>query len=336
MKRVWLVFFSVLFAFSLASCSRKPKTSCVYGSEIPADILGRVSQIGSDITVAFEQDRFDDIYAYSSELLKKVQGPEQFKMLSAAMKSNLGPLSFSKLDEAYYLRNKAGKKYDSVMVPCNLGAENVNDIYQVPPNSEVVSLIYGVMAGKERAIIFIELIKEGSDWKLISLVPSPATVQGKNVDGYIQLARKAREAGKFRLAIVYYDMAYLLSDLSPNVMEFVAQKTMEEMSQVKADYVPTGESQIWNITAETTPEVYNVDVFFLKGQPWVNIDWLTENFDDKPKLDATSAKILEFAFQRFPEYREFFTGIMVTAHSPDPRLINEVYRKTRQFPATAK
>jgi hypothetical protein len=207
----------------------------------------------------------------------------------------------------------------------------MNDIYQVPKNSEIVSLIYGVRAGDENADIFMEMIKQGTSWKLFSIVLTPTTFNGKKVDDFISMARKAREENKLRLATLYYKIAYLLSNISPNVDAYVARKTLEEMGQIKTDYVPLGELQTWNIDADTKPEVFNLDVIFEKGEPWVEIQWIATDLGDTAKLELTSDKILDFAFKNFPEYRDFFKGIVVTARSRDPKLVNQAYRRVRSF-----
>jgi hypothetical protein len=331
MRKLSAIALAGLLAASLAGCSRKPKTSCVYGDQIASTILEPVIQMGNTIAVALEQDRYDDIYNTGSELLKKTQTPEQFKLVLQTMKQNLGPLEFSRVREAFYLKNKAGKKFNTVLVPCSLGEEGINDLYQVPSNSEVVALIYSTMAGEENADIFIELIKQGEDWKLFSIALAPTSYRGLKVEDFVNLARKAREANKPRLAILYYKAAFLFSNLSPNVDEYVGRKIVGELAQVKADYIPTGTPQVWNISTETRPDVFNVDVMFSQGEPWVNIEWLTDNFDNTAKLEGTSEQILDFAFKNFPEYREFFTGIMVSARSQNPKLFNQVFRKVRRF-----
>jgi len=331
MKKPIVLLFAALIAVTFFNCNRKPKTSCVYGDKIPANVLSPVIQLGDTLAIALEQDRFNDIYGTASDMFKKVQTPEQFTLILQAMKSNLGPLEFSRLNEAYYLKNTAGKKYDTVTVPCNLGVEKVDDLYQVPPNSEIVSMIYNVKAGEENAEIFMELIKEGATWKLLSIVLGPTTFQGKNVDEFVKLARKAREQNKLKLAILFYKTAYLLSNLSPNVEEFVSRKVVAELYQVKTDYVPMGQAQVWNIAGDIKPQVFNVDVLFDKGEAWVNIEWLAESLTDTPKLEAVSQGILDFSLKNFPEYKEFFTGIIVSARSPDPGLVNQAYRKIHRF-----
>jgi len=331
MKKPVVILFAALIAVTFINCNRTPKTSCVYGDKIPANVLSPVVQLGDTLAVALEQDRFNDIYGTASDMFKKVQTPEQFTLIFQGMKSNLAPLEFSKLNEAYYLKNTAGKKFDTVTVPCNLGLEKVDDFYQVPRNSEIVSLIYNVKSGEENAEIFIELIKEGTNWKLLSIVLSPTTFKGKNVDEFVTLARKAREQNKLKLAILYYKIAYLLSNLSPNVDEFVSRKVVAEMTQVKTDYVPMGQAQVWNIAGDTKPQVFNVDVMFDKGEAWVNIEWLSESLSDTPKMEAVCSGILDFSLKNFPEYKEFFTGIIVSARSPDPTLVNQAYRKIYRF-----
>ena len=120
MKKISVMILAGLAAVSVFGCNPKPKTSCVYGDQIPANVLDQVVPIGNKLAMDVEQGNFDDIYAFADDLFRKVQTPEQFKMVLGAMSANLGTLEFSRLTEAYYLKNTASKKYPTVSVPCSL------------------------------------------------------------------------------------------------------------------------------------------------------------------------------------------------------------------------
>ena len=325
---IFLIVFLILLSFG---CHRKPKTSCVYGNSIPPDILDAGILAGDSIVNALENGQLDKIYDEASEMVKRAQTREQFKLIMQGIMNNLSSIEFSRLVEAYYLTNKTGKRYNVVSVACNLEQEGVNDIYQVPPNSEIISLIYNSMSGSESLHIFLELIKEGERWKLFSLIPGLETLRQKRADDYVNMARKAREENKPKLALLYYQIAFLLSDFSPNVIEFVSSKIAEEMSQVKTEYMPIGNSQIWTPDDNSRFEVYNVGVFIEKGEPWVNIDWLAASLNDPQKLEQESEELFEFAFPKFSEAREFFVGIVVSAHPRNPSQVAQVFRKFRRF-----
>jgi len=329
MKKAVFIAVLALFAF-FSSCSRKPKTSCVYGDKIPEEILEKAGKIGDEIMFALENKNFDEIYKYASQMMKKSQTKEQFKTVMKVMLRNFAPIEYPQLKEAYYLKNKAGKKYAVVSVPCSL-TEKSNDIYQVPANSEIVSLIYYSRSGEEIARTFIELIKEDNSWKLLSIALSPRTFLGNTVANYIKKARKAREEGKLRLAILYYRLASLLADISPNVDEYVSRMVTQEMAQIKVDYMPMGMAEYWKVD-DTIFRVFRVDVFIDKNQPWVKINWIADNFDNLDEVKELSQKLLDFAINKFPEYREFFVGIITEAVSEDPRYSKQTYRLVKKFP----
>ena len=148
----------------------------------------------------------------------------------------------------------------------------------------------------------------------------------------LDLARQAREQNHPRLALLYYKIAFLLSDYSPNVTEFVSLKVAQEMSQVKTDYLPSGVPQLWTLPDNSNYTVFNADIYIENDEPWINIDWLVDSFADTNKLDQDSEKLLGFSLDKFAEANEFFVGVIVTAHSQDPKLINQVFRKFRRFP----
>jgi len=328
--KIWMVILLGLI-ISFPHCSRKPKTSCVYGDDIPADLLEQVLEVGNEIIKALEEKKVDEIYDRGSELMKKGQTREQFKMILNLTIEHFGDIEWTQLQEAYYLKNKASRKYQIVPVSCEL-SEGANDIYQVPPNSEVFSLIYSGVARGESVQILVELIKQAEGWKLVSLVVGAKTIRSMTVDSYVELARKAREQGKFRLAVLYYRLAYILADLSPNLDEFVARRILQETLQIKTDYLPQGIPQIWSTQDNIHFEVYDVDVSVDGEGVWVEISWLIDNLDDGAKLKELSDKLLSFSIEKFPEYREFFTGIMVSAHSKSPKQTGQVYRQKKKFP----
>ncbi len=331
-----MIILTLSLALAAFACNRKPKTSCVYGDSIPINILDPAVKTGEQLISEFESGKFDQLYDAGCDYLKKAQTREQFKMVLQGINYNLSNLEPAQLNEAYYMKNEAGKKTPVVDVACNLEEENINDLYQAPANSELMSLIYNSKSGGESVHIFLELIKQGGDWKLFTIVPGLGTLKGKTVDDYVDMARKAREAGKPRIALLYYKIAFLLADLSPNVIEFVSRKIGEEMGQVKTDFMPQSAPQVWTSADNSRFEVYNVDPFIDRGDVWVNVDWLVDSFADTQKVDADSQKLLDFALEKFPETREFFTGIMVSAHSRDRALANQAYRKLRRFEEAPK
>lgn len=329
-KFIWVLV--LLGSLMIFSCSRKPKTSCVYGDNIQADVLEPALEVGESVIFALEAQDFDRLYNWGGEFLRRGQTREQFRLILQAVFNSIGTIEFSQLQEAYYLTNQAPKKMQTVNVPCNLEMENVNDIYQVPANREIVSLIYSGMGGEESMHILVELIKEGEEWRLFSLVPGLASFQGKNAEDYITRARKAREENKLKLALLYYKLAFLLSDYSPNILEFVSVKIGQEMSQIRTDYMPMGNPQVWTVSGDLSFEVYNVDVLIEKNEPWVNVDYIVDSFSDTEKLEKNSEKLLDFAMEKLSETREFFKGIAVSGHSKDPKLVGQVHRKFREFP----
>jgi hypothetical protein len=330
MKKTLILVLAAVLVVSVAGCNRKPKTSCLYGDKIPANILEQVEPLGEEIAMDLEKGEYDKIYGKACKLFQDGQTPEQFNLIIKSLVANLGQPEFTRLSEAYYLTNKAGKKYTTVDVKCNLDAENVNDTYRVPRNSEVVSLIYSTMTAEHPSQVFLELVKEDKTWKLLSITMTPSTIKGLTLEQLVEQARKSREAGRLRLASLYYRYAYMIADLSPNVDEYVSQKIKEEAAQVKTDYLPSSSPQKWDV-GKRVFVVYNVDVFLAKGEPWVNIDWLTESLDDTQALETQSNELLDFAFEKFPEYGEFFKGIIVNAHSTNPKLASQQYSKLREF-----
>ena len=330
MKSGLKLFGLFIFLFLLANCSRKPETSCQVGDNIPEQVWNQAIPLAEQIMMGIEEGKFDEIYQLAGERMKKAQTKEQFKTIMKGMLQNFSPLEYSRLGEAYYLTNKAKRETRVVNVACDLTGKGTLDVYQVPANSEVFSAIYYSKSGEETVQTLIELIKEKDGWRLISVSITPRTLRKRTVDYYVREARKEREKGRLRLALLYYQIAYLLSNLSPNIDEFVARSVSAEMGQVKTDYFPRGEPEVWKVD-DTRFRVLEVVVFFAQGEPWVKVIWQTESLDDTKKLEELSQKLLDFVFANFPEYQDFFVGVVVEAFSENPIYAKQSYRQFRRF-----
>ena len=328
-KEIGLVVFFLLFTF--ISCSRKPETSCIFGDKIPQQVLEQIIPLGNRIMMGIESGDFDQIYQLASQDMKESQTKEQFKTLMKGILQNFSPLEYSRLGEAYYLTNQVKGNPEAVNVACDLTGKGALDIYQAPPNSELVSLIFYSKSGQETVQTLIELIKEADGWRLFSISITPRTLRKRTVDYYIREARREREKGRLRLALLYYQIAYLLSNLSPNINEFVSRSVLAEMSQLKTDYFPMGQPEVWKID-DTRYRVLEVGVFLAQGEPWVKVSWVAESLEDTEKLNELSQKLLDFVVRNFPEYQDFFVGVVVEAFSQDPLYAKQSYRQFRRFP----
>ena len=97
-KKILVALFIGLALIGYA-CSLKPKTSCLYGDDIPADILEQVILVGNQILNALEAGNMDEIYDRGSEFMKKSQTREQFKMILGLTKERYGEIGWTQLQE---------------------------------------------------------------------------------------------------------------------------------------------------------------------------------------------------------------------------------------------
>ena len=329
MKRTLTVVLVLMIA-AFISCEEKgPETTCLYGENIPKETLESIVGQANPIIISVVEQDFGKIYETGSENLKAAQNRDQFALALKLFVRTFGKIDYPMLKEAYYMDSKSDE--ERIYIPCNLGKEGVTDLWGMPANQELAALIYHARTDTEFVRVVVQLEKEQEEWKLRSLSVHPMTIKHRKYEYYGRRAAELREKNMLHAAALYYKTAILLSDVGLNVNEFTVRALQEQMAQIKVDYMPAGEIQIWNVSPDRSYKVYNVDTAYDDKKLLVQVSYMARNFEDKNRLEKQAREIAIFLATKFPEYRDAFDGIRVTAASEKQEEMMSSYHSTILF-----
>jgi len=305
---------AALMVFVISSCKDKePVTECRYGSQLTDEELKPVLKSANRMVSLVEDGDFGGLYDLGTEYMKKHQSRDQFVFALDMFKKVFGSVEYSRPEEAYMMSSEAEE--ERVWIPCNLGKPGVNDMWGMPANEELAAVIYKSRTDLELVRVVLHLKKEEGEWRLRHVSLHPATIKHNTYEYYVKRALKARENNQLHLAVLYYKTAILLSDIGLNVDEFTVRTLTEQMKQLKVDYMPEGQVQLWSTDSGETYKVYKIDVAYDNGSLMVQVNYLTGGLKDKERLDKEARDIAMFLDKKFPQYRKGFDGVMVTAAS---------------------
>ncbi len=324
-----LIIIFLLAGFNFGCKDKAPETSCLYGGDIPKEDLDPILETGKGMVSLVEAGEFKKLYQTSSSVLKKTQNQDQFTYGLKLFTDAFGPIEYSRPEEVYLM--EANAKEERVWIPCNLGKEGVSDLWGMPSNEELAVVIFKSRTDLELVRLVFQLQKEAGEWRLRSLSLHPITIDHKLYGYYAKKAREFREQNLLHLSVLYYKTAMLLSDIGLNVNEFTVRTLGEQMGQIKVDYMPENQVQLWSMPSGKSYKVYNMDAAYDEGKLLVHVNYVTDSLDDKEKLRDEARELASFLDNKFPEYRQGFEGFRVTAASEKPRESMMAYHTTVTF-----
>ncbi len=289
----------------------KPVTSCVWGENVPEEELDPILKTSHDIMNLIEQQKYSEVYDLSCKWVKSHQTRDQFIGVLKMSDNLLGAKQFSRITEVYFLNSEA--KTSEVMVPCNLGAQGIDDIWSVPANDKVAGAVFNSTPGSQMVRVIIQMIWEDEQYRPMSVSVNPMTLKNRTAEYYIKQARENREANKLHLAMLQYQVAALLNDLGPNIQEWTISAIGSEMSQIPVDYMPTRSVQVWTTSTDNTYNVFNIGVVGAGDKLFIDLTYITQSLEDEPTINRESYDLARMLVTKFPEYKEGFDGIRTTA-----------------------
>jgi hypothetical protein len=317
MKRHFLYIVLLSALVLVPACkSKEPKTTCLYGNDIPESELELIFQASEQLISLVVKGELDKVYEAGTEEMKTRQNRDQFVHAFDLFIQAFGDVEYPDMKEVYFMESEA--KDESVWISCNLGEPGVNDLYGMPANRRFAVTVYRAHTEMEEIRVILQFEKREDQWLLRSLSLNPMTLKKKTYTHYAEKANEYREQNKLHLAVLYYKTSMLLSEMGLNVVEAVVATLQDRINQVKVDYMPGGETQIWATDSGYNYKVYNLDPAYDNGNLLVQISYLTESLKDRDKLKREAWDLARFLDKKFPEYRLGFDGIRVTA-APEAR-----------------
>lgn len=315
-----LLLLAALFCGASACEKDKPEQQCAFGNDIEQAKLDSISAKADQLAYHLVQGELDKLYEEGSKELKEGQTRDQFTFALGLFIKVFGSIDYPRMEEVYHITTKSEE--ESVWVACNLGEPGINDLYSMPANEEMAVAVYRARSELESIRMVFQLQMREGEWKLRSVAVNPETIKRKTGDYYLKKALEYLEQNRVHLAVLYMKTSILLHDMGINVNEFTTSTIQKQLEQLKVDYMPMGQPQIWATRSGKNYNVYTLDTAYDKGNLLVQINYLTDSLKDEEKLSREAHDLARFLDRKFPEYRLGFDGFRVTAapEAPDELL----------------
>jgi len=275
----------VIAIFLLPACKgRGPKATCTYGNDLSDEEIFGMMDEGEKVIGFVMNQEYTSLYEATSQITKKSQTRDQFVTVLKRAEESFGKIEYPRLEEAYLIETR-GKEDELIPVSCNLGVKGVDDIHHVGGNQRIAVLVYNATGNYVTLRVVLHLIWEDENWKLLSLVPNPASLRGHMAGYYFNKARESREKNLLRVASLQYQLAMILSDMGPNIEEFAVRQTAKEAQEIRVDYMPQNMVQIWEASEGKAFKVYNIGVTISKGDIFVEIMYLRPSLSDTDQIE---------------------------------------------------
>jgi hypothetical protein len=291
--------------------SKEPKTTCLYGNDIPESEFDLIYQTSEQLIGLVTRGELAKVYEAGTDEMMSRQNRDQFVYAFDLFIQAFGDVEYPDMKEVYLMESVA--RDESVWIPCNLGEPGVNDLYGMPANRRFAVAVYRAHTEMEEIRVILQFENRQEQWQLRSMSLNPITLKKKGYTHYAEKGNEFREQNKLHLAVLYYKTSILLSEMGLNVVEAVVATLQDQINQVKVDYMPGGETQIWATDSGYNYKVYNLDPAYDNGNLLVQISYLTESLKDLDKLKREAWDLARFLDKKFPEYRTGFDGIRITA-----------------------
>ncbi len=311
MKKYGLFFLVLLTAAAPACTNKEPKTTCIYGNSIPESDLDAILAVSDRLMDLVAKGDAKAVYEAGTEEMKAGQNRDMFTQAVDMFIKSFGQFEFPIVQEAYYMESES--KEPAAWISCNLGEPGINDLYRMPANRKLAVVIYRVHTASEEMRIVFQLEKQDEQWMLRSVSINPMTLKHNLPEYYTKKAQELREQNHLHAAVLCYKTAALLSDIGMNVNEYTVNFINQLMGQIKVDYMPGGEVQMWSTGSGATYKVYNLDTAYDQGNLLVQASYLTPTLTDTRLLAKQAHDLATFLDNKYPEYRLVFDGFRITA-----------------------
>jgi hypothetical protein len=326
MPRRLCALFGLLTASSWAQDLRQ--TPCTQDAEI-GELQQSINSAAMNLVDALL--RGDSAAAFSdlSEELRQKNKPgvmaEQIRLVQ-----QFGPKN-AKVQHTYLI--KVGKPAVNRVVcaaanPRDLNARVSLSAKDVPEQAHV--LISADTVNNQVAFT-IWMLPENDEWKVQGLWFNVAALADQ---GPTQLLEKARAQNRsnhpFNTALLYVAAAQA-AYRGPDFQIGIAETINEDMSHMVAPREIQGPPPFSWREGEKSWKILSVGPIAVGGKIYVTISHEVSQFQTESEVDGWNKDLLSYFKNRFPEYSDVFSGVVVRAHE---RGTNRGYGTVEELPAT--
>lgn len=309
MKKIILSLITLLF---LSGCIIAPQPICKNLNQIPEEQKHEIIAYADQNLKLIQENKLKEAYEKSSTLLKEDVDEAKFKLVFAGIKIDFGELKDAEFKDLKLLNIKTSDSSQVGFYSCLDEKHNSTFSVETPLDRENQALVfYENPHNREKNLIFIHLVEEADEWKLLHFWIKKNTVLGNDADYYLAVAENNLKTYKTRNAYLNYEIALNIADFS-KIQSQYTEDLRKKIDEMEVSDIPKDEPLEWEIDGEKfkiAKITTFIDDIFLK----VYIVFLVDSLEDKALLEQQAHKIADYTQENFPEYQEGFAGIVVEA-----------------------
>jgi hypothetical protein len=157
------------------------------------------------------------------------------------------------------------------------------------------------------------LVPQQSEWKVQSFRMNVSTLAEKDSVQLLELARTQQARQHSFNAALLYAAAAQTADRGPNFQLGITQSISDETSKLTAPAEIQGQPPFFWKNGETTYKVASVGPIAVGGKIYVIIVHEVSPWQSNEQVDGWNRELLSYFKRRFPEYSDFFAGLVARA-----------------------
>lgn len=309
MKKIILSLITLLF---LSGCIIAQQPICKNLDQISEEQKHEIIAYADQNLKLIQEDKFEEAYEKSSTILKEDVDEAKFKLVFAGIKIDFGTLENAEFKDLKLLNIEPSDSSKIGYHSCLDQKHNSTFSTETPLNRENQALVfYENPHNKEKNLIFIHLVEEADEWRLLHFWIKKNTVLGNDADYYLAVAESNLKENKMRNAYLNYEIALNIADFLKIQSQHV-ENLKKKINEMEVSDIPKDEPLEWEIDGEKfkiAKVTTFIDDVFLK----VYVVFLVDSLENKTLLEEKTHKIADYVQENFPEYLEEFDGIVVEA-----------------------
>lgn len=186
----------------------------------------------------------------------------------------------------------------------SLAADNIAEQAHVLLSADVIN---------NKMAFVVWLVPEQGKWKVQSFRLSISTLGDKDSLQLLELARAQQARQHSFNAALLYSAAAQTADRGPNFQLGITQSISDEMSKLAVPPEIRGQPPFFWKNGETTYKVSSVGPIAVGGKIYVIIHHEVSPWQSNEQVDGWNKELLKYFKHRFPEYSDFFAGLVARA-----------------------
>jgi hypothetical protein len=212
-----------------------------------------------------------------------------------------------------YLIDLKGKSPGRVVCATDLSKPEGWESLSAADVPEQAHVLLSAETRNNKLAFVVWLVPEPSEWKVQSFRLNISTLADRDSLQLWELARTQQGRQHSFNAALLYAAAVQTADRGPNFRSGIAQSISDEMSKLTVPVEIQGQPPFFWKNGEATYKVASVGPIAVGGKTYVVIVHEVSPWQSDEQVDGWNKELLSYFKHRFPEYSDFFAGLVARA-----------------------